>query len=90
MEARHPRAAARDRIADDPMTVHSAALPAGVLIPESVLHHHEFAILAAFVAVNTVMYVALAVAKMLPKVYLGDLLHRGQRRAETRSIHPDD
>ena len=36
------------------------------------------------------MYVGLAVAKMLPKVYVSDW-HRGRySRAETRSIHPDD
>jgi hypothetical protein len=36
------------------------------------------------------MYVALAIAKMLPKVYLSDWASRRGRRSETRSIHPDD
>lgn len=44
--------------------------------------------LAAFIALNTIMYVALAVAKMLPKVHLSDWVHRRGRRSETRSIHP--
>ncbi len=46
-------------------------------------------LLAAFVAINTVMYVALAIAKTLPKVHVRDWLPRGYRRAETRSIYPD-
>ncbi len=65
-----------------------AMLPAGVLLPESTVHSDGFAVLAAFVAINTVMYVALAVAKTLPKVYLADWVRPSQRRARTRSIHP--
>lgn len=72
------------------MTTFAAALPTGTLIPESALHHSEFAILAAFVAVNTLIYGALAFAKILPKVHFSDLLHAKRRRSETRSIHPDD
>ncbi|GAB3853852.1 hypothetical protein GCM10028801_06990 [Nocardioides maradonensis] len=62
----------------------------GVLLPTSTMHSHWFGVLAAFVAVNTVVYVALAVAKAMPKVYVRDWLPRGYQRAETRSIHPDD
>ena len=36
---------------------------AGLLLPESVLSSDWFAVLAAFVAINTVMYVTLAVTK---------------------------
>ncbi|HJR50695.1 MAG TPA: hypothetical protein VJ794_06280 [Gemmatimonadales bacterium] len=61
----------------------------GLLLPESVLGSDLFAVLAAFVAINTVMYVALAIAKMLPKVYLGDFVNGRNRRSETRSIYPD-
>ena len=61
----------------------------GILLPESVLRSEGFAVLGAFVAVNTVMYVALALAKVMPKVYVRDLLPRRYHRAETRSIHPD-
>ncbi|AXT86996.1 hypothetical protein C6I20_16835 [Aeromicrobium sp. A1-2] len=63
-------------------------LPHGALLSESTVHTDLFAVLAAFVAINTVMYVALAVAKMLPKFYLSDWVNSGQRRARTRSIHP--
>lgn len=63
-------------------------LPNGLIFSESSLHTEAFAVLAAFVAINTLIYVALAVAKMLPKVYLSDWIHRSNRRAQTRSIHP--
>lgn len=61
----------------------------GILLPESTLQSPWFAVLAAFVAINTVMYVALAVAKALPKMHPGDWLPRSYTRAQTRSIHPD-
>ena len=60
----------------------------GILLPESVMHSPLFAVLAAFVAVNTVMYGALSLAKILPRVYLVDWFSAPNRRAETRSIHP--
>ncbi|MFS4488184.1 hypothetical protein [Dietzia kunjamensis] len=63
---------------------------AGVLLPESVLSSDWFAVLAAFVAINTVMYVTLAALKMLPKIHVRDLLPRTYVRSETRSIHPED
>jgi hypothetical protein len=61
----------------------------GIVFPESVLRSEVFAVASAFVAINTVVYTALAVAKMLPKVYVSDWRRRGYERAETRSIHPD-
>jgi hypothetical protein len=61
----------------------------GVLLPQSFLQSPFFAVLATFVAINTVMYLALAVAKILPKIYLSDYLSGANRRGETRSIHPD-
>lgn len=64
--------------------------PMGVVLPEEFLSTPAFQFLAAFVAINTIMYVALAIAKMLPKVYLSDWAPRSGRRRETRSIHPDD
>lgn len=64
-------------------------MPFGILFPEALVRSHPFAILAAFVAINTVVYVALSVAKALPKIYLTDYLPRRYHRAETRSIHPD-
>jgi len=64
-------------------------VPLGILLPEGFLRSEWFGLLAAFVAINTVAYVALAVAKVLPKVYLSDVVGRRYERAETRSIHPD-
>lgn len=63
--------------------------PLGILFPEALVRSDAFAILAAFVAINTVIYVALTVAKALPKVYFGDFLPRSYERTETRSIYPD-
>jgi hypothetical protein len=63
-------------------------LPLGILLPDSTLDHTWFAVLAAFVAINTVMYTALALAKIAPKIYLSDLVHRRDRRTTNRSIHP--
>lgn len=65
-------------------------LPTGALLPESTVHGNLFVVLAAFVAINTLMYVALAIAKMLPKIYVSDWVRTPQRRARTRSIHPDE
>ena len=61
--------------------------PAGVLLPEVILHSDWFAVMAAFVAVNTVMYAALAVAKILPRLHAPEW--RRGRRSETRSIYPE-
>lgn len=61
----------------------------GVLVPSDTVHSHTFALLAGFVAVNTVMYVALSIAKAVPRVHPRDWLPRHYQRHETRSIHPD-
>ena len=61
----------------------------GVLLPESTLREEFVAVLAAFVAINTIVYVTLAVAKILPKVYVGDWIGARNRSSETRSIDPD-
>lgn len=61
----------------------------GILLPESILRNEVFAVLAAFVAINTIVYVTLAVAKILPKLYVGDWIGNRNRRAETRGIRPD-
>ena len=60
----------------------------GILFPASMLGSAWFAVLSAFVAINTVLYTALAIAKILPKIYLSDLWHRRERRLVNRSIHP--
>ncbi|MEP7090978.1 MAG: hypothetical protein ABI776_12825 [Nocardioidaceae bacterium] len=47
------------------------------------------AVLAAFVGINTVMYAALAVARLLPKLYLSDWFTSPNRRTVSRGIHPE-
>jgi len=64
--------------------------PTGLLLPAELLATPFFQFLSAFVAINTIMFAALAIAHMFPKVYFSDLLVRRGRRKETRSIHPDD
>lgn len=64
-------------------------LPMGILLPESTLREEFVAVLATFVAINTIFYVTLALAKILPKVYVNDWISRRNRRSETRSIDPD-
>jgi hypothetical protein len=61
----------------------------GVLAPESLVHSRGFALLAGFVAVNTVMYVSLSLAKALPRLHPRDWVPRRYARGETRSIYPD-
>lgn len=61
----------------------------GILLDQDVIYSDWFAVLAAFVAINTVMYVALAIAKTVPRIHLSEHLPRRYRRSETRSIHPD-
>lgn len=56
---------------------------------ESILGSEWYIVLASFVAINTAMYVILALVKTLPRIYIRDLLPRTYHRAETRSIYPD-
>ena len=71
------------------MSALSAGVVQGVLLPEGTLWSPWAQVLATFVAINTVMYVALALGKVLPKVYPRDWLPRRYARSRTRSIHPD-
>lgn len=61
----------------------------GILLPESFLQSEFFAVLAAFVAVNTLMYVSLSIGKILPKIYFSDMLKpfRKNRRRAYRGIN---
>jgi len=72
-----------------PRLIEPMAVVWGLVLPQDVLYSDWFAVLAAFVAINTVMYVALAIAKTLPRIHLRDHLPRRYQRSETRSIHPD-
>ena len=67
------------------MSALSAGVVQGVLLPEGTLWSPWAQVLATFVAINTVMYVAVAVAKIMPKVHLGDWLSQSYARAESRS-----
>ena len=60
-----------------------------MLLSESILTSDWFSALAAFVAINTAIYVTLAVVKTLPRIYFRDYLPRTYERSETRSIYPD-
>ena len=61
-------------------------------MPDTFLQTEFFSVLAGFVAINTLVYVSLAVAKMLPKAHPTDwwyqVRHRNRRR-ESRSIYPE-
>jgi hypothetical protein len=66
----------------------AAALFANVL-PDGIMQSQWFAALSMFVAINTIVYVTLAVIKLLPKAYLSDWVWQRNRRSETRSIYPE-
>ena len=66
------------------------ALPTGILLPDSDLATPFFAIFSAFVGINTVIYVVLAIAKILPRIYLTDWVGGRNRRATARSIYGVD
>ncbi len=66
----------------------TAAAEVGGLLPGSVMHSTPARVLAAFVTINTVMYCALAVAKMLPRLHPTTWFPGSNRRSQERSIHP--
>jgi hypothetical protein len=59
------------------------------VLPESIMHSPWFAALSTFVAINTVLYLTLALIKLLPKAHLSDWIDQRNRRSETRSIYPE-
>ncbi|QGN31578.1 hypothetical protein [Microlunatus sp. Gsoil 973] len=63
--------------------------PDGVLLPSSLLGSPFFAVLSTLVALNTLIFVTLAITKMLPAIHFGEVFARRGRRKETRSIYPD-
>ncbi|TFB98504.1 MULTISPECIES: hypothetical protein [Cryobacterium] len=70
------------------MPVHVLSqVPAGILLPDTILASEFFAVFSAFVGINTVIYVVLAVAKILPKIYFTDWVRGSNRRAAARSIY---
>ena len=67
----------------------TGALLVASVLPESIMHTPWFASLSMFVAINTVLYLTLAIIKLLPKAYLSYWVDLRNRRAETRSIYPE-
>jgi len=61
----------------------------GGLLPQSIMHSQWFDTLSMFVAINTVLYLTLAIIKLLPKAYLSDWINQRNRRTESRSIYPN-
>ena len=57
-------------------------------LPPGWLHSTGYDVLMIFVAINTIMYGALSVAKVLPAPHVTEWFTR-KRRGETRSIYPD-
>lgn len=60
-----------------------------VIVPEAWLHSRAFAIVSTFVAINTLVYLALALVKALPVVVPARWLPHHYHRSETRSIYPE-
>lgn len=61
----------------------------GILLPESFLQSRFFVVLATVVALNTVIYAALSVVHVIPKMYKPSWLRGHRPRGVTRSIYPD-
>ena len=62
-------------------------LPLNVLSPD-VLTSRPVQVLAAFVAVNSLIFVVLAVMSLFPKLHPSNWFTSRDRRSETRSIDP--
>lgn len=60
-----------------------------IVVTEAVFSTRWFALLISFVALNTLMYLTLAISKMVPKLYLSNLRKRRYKRSDERSIYPD-
>jgi len=65
-------------------------VPTGILLSDTILASEFFAVFSAFVGINTVIYVVLAVAKILPKIYFTDWVRGRNRRVAARSIYAVD
>jgi len=67
-------------------------IPTSAVFPSSWLTSTWYGTLTAFVAVNTLVYVALSISKILPRVHPTTWFRRqngASQRRETRSIYPD-
>lgn len=70
------------------MSALATQLQAGLLLPDRVLLTDSFKVLATFVALNTLMYAALAVLKLVPREHGRKGAGRNRRR-QNRSIYPE-
>jgi len=61
----------------------------GLLFPESLLDAPWFGVFAAFVAINTVIYVLLSISKLFPVIHFKSKKGR-KDRVESRSIYPPE
>ena len=68
----------------------ATTVASGALLSPPIMDAGPVRVLAAFVAINTVMYCALAVAKILPRLHPSTWLDRANRRGENRGIYPPD
>ena len=64
-------------------------LPEGILLPETFMQSRFFIVLATLVALNTVIYAALSVVHVKPKLIKPKWLPVHRARSMTRSIYPD-
>jgi len=62
----------------------------GILLSDTILASEFFAVFSTFVGINTVIYVVLAVAKILPRIYVTDWVGGRNRRVAARSIYAID
>ncbi|MGJ6981408.1 hypothetical protein ACSDQ9_12895 [Aestuariimicrobium soli] len=72
-----------------PLLIPPLLIPLGILLPQEILDSVWFGVLSTFVSINTVMFLSMAIVKMLPRLHPDELLPRRHTRSETRSIHPD-
>ena len=67
----------------------TGTLLAGIFFSGSVLHSRFYYILLAVVLLNTTIFAAIAITKILPKRFKFAWFRRGRVRSKTRSIYPD-
>lgn len=59
------------------------------ILPSEILTSRPIQVLAAFVAVNSLIFVVLALMSIFPRLYPSSWFTSRDRRSETRSIYPN-